>query len=101
MTNQEVADFVRGQIKEGYPLKIICENLMERCLAGESDVGGVGCDNMTVIIVGLLQGKSVEAWYRWLGKPDDQPVASPQPKETSSSESEAETKDAKEKDASS
>ncbi|ORY96350.1 phosphatase 2C-domain-containing protein [Syncephalastrum racemosum] len=101
MTNQEVADFVRAQIKEGYPLKTICENLMDECLADESDVGGVGCDNMTVIIVGLLQGKSVEAWYRWLGKPDDQPVASPKSKETSSPVNEAETKNSTDKDASS
>lgn len=37
--------------------------MMDRCLASESDLGGVGCDNMTVIIVGLLMGQSKDAWY--------------------------------------
>jgi protein phosphatase 2C family protein 2/3 len=31
--------------------EIICEDLMTRCLAPDSQMGGLGCDNMTVIIV--------------------------------------------------
>jgi len=34
----------------------ICEQLMTRCLAPDCRMGGVGCDNMTVIVVCLLQG---------------------------------------------
>ncbi len=41
----------------------ICENLMDNCLASNSDTGGVGCDNMTMIIIGLLRGRSKEEWY--------------------------------------
>jgi hypothetical protein len=36
---------------------------MDNCLAPSSDGGGYGCDNMTVIIVALLQGKTKEEWY--------------------------------------
>jgi len=37
---------------------------MDNCLASNSETGGVGCDNMTVIIIGLLKGKSKEEWYK-------------------------------------
>ncbi len=36
---------------------------MDNCLASNSDTGGVGCDNMTMIIVGLLRGRTKEQWY--------------------------------------
>ena len=44
-------------------LSSICENMMDNCLASNSDGGGVGCDNMTMIIVGLLGGRTKEQWY--------------------------------------
>jgi protein phosphatase PTC2/3 len=37
---------------------------MDNCLAKTSDTGGVGCDNMTVIIIALLNGKSKDEWYQ-------------------------------------
>ena len=40
----------------------VCEVLMDECLAGNADMGGVGCDNMTVIIVGLLRFRSKIDW---------------------------------------
>ncbi|KAG2217642.1 hypothetical protein INT45_004218 [Circinella minor] len=64
MTNQQAADFVRSKIKEKVDLKTICENLMDECLADHSDFNGVGCDNMTVVIVAFLQGKSMDDWYK-------------------------------------
>lgn len=36
---------------------------MDNCLASNSETGGVGCDNMTMTIIGLLNGKSKEEWY--------------------------------------
>ena len=75
MTNEEVVEFVRSAIAEGtLPDTVslcvqleyislcmstvqICEKLMTRCLAPDCRMGGVGCDNMTVIIVCLLQGE--------------------------------------------
>ncbi|KAI9263105.1 phosphatase 2C-domain-containing protein [Phascolomyces articulosus] len=74
MTNQQVADFIRSKIKEKVDLKTICENLMDECLADHSDFGGVGCDNMTVIIVAFLQGKSLEEWYKAVGDKVPEPT---------------------------
>lgn len=66
LKNQEVVDFVRRCIAERKPLHEICELIMDRCLAPDSDWGGVGCDNMTVLIVGLLNGKTKDEWYDWI-----------------------------------
>ena len=37
---------------------------MDNCLASNSETGGVGCDNMTMIIVALLRGKTKDEWYQ-------------------------------------
>ncbi|CEH16810.1 pp2c-domain-containing protein [Ceraceosorus bombacis] len=66
LSSQEVADFVRRRIAEGKELKDICEEAMDRCLAHDPDVGGVGCDNMTICVVALLGGRSKEDWYSWV-----------------------------------
>jgi len=68
MTSEEVVDFVSREIAQNYPLDRVCEDLMERCLAPDSEIGGVGCDNMTVIIVGILGGRSKEGWYEAIKK---------------------------------
>lgn len=75
MTSQEVVDFVRKRIAEQKDLKIICEELMDRCLAPDSEIGGIGCDNMTVVIVGLLNGLTKQQWYETLSKRVQQGVA--------------------------
>lgn len=61
MTNQQVVNFVRERIANSVPLPQICEQLMENCLAPSSHAVGVGCDNMTVIIVGLLFGQGEQS----------------------------------------
>ncbi|CAO3595589.1 unnamed protein product [Absidia cylindrospora] len=66
MTNQEVIDYIRVRIGDKQPLEDICESIMDHCLAPDSEVGGVGCDNMSVIIVGIMHGKSKEEWYDWM-----------------------------------
>lgn len=38
----------------------ICEELMERCLAPDGQMGGLGGDNMTVVLICFLHGKSYE-----------------------------------------
>lgn len=43
-------------------------NMMDNCLAPNSDAGGVGCDNMTMVIVGLLNGKTKTEWYDMIAK---------------------------------
>merc|ERR1712137_862794 len=38
----------------------ICEELLDHCLAPDCQMGGLGCDNMTVILVCLLNEQSYE-----------------------------------------
>ncbi|KAJ2039374.1 Protein phosphatase 2C 2 [Coemansia sp. S16] len=63
MNNQQVVQFVHAKIAAGKKLDRICEEMMDECMAGESELGGVGCDNMTVVIVALLNGKTEDEWY--------------------------------------
>jgi protein phosphatase 2C family protein 2/3 len=62
MSNEDVVQFVRKRLGQGLELDVICEQMMDACLAGEAVLGGMGCDNMTVIIVGFLNGLSKEKW---------------------------------------
>jgi protein phosphatase 2C family protein 2/3 len=41
---------------------------MDNCLASNSETGGVGCDNMTMIVIGFLNGKTKEEWYDEIAK---------------------------------
>ncbi|XP_050434755.1 probable protein phosphatase 2C T23F11.1 [Adelges cooleyi] len=54
MTNEEVVEFVRFRVSNGMEPEDICEDLMTRCLAPNGQMGGLGCDNMTVVIVCFL-----------------------------------------------
>lgn len=66
LSSQDVVDIVRRSVANGKELKDICEDLMDRCLAPDSDTGGIGCDNMTVCVVALLNGRTKEEWYEWI-----------------------------------
>ena len=55
---------MRRGIAAKQELHAICENMMDNCLASNSETGGVGCDNMTMVVVGLLKGKTQEEWYQ-------------------------------------
>ena len=63
-SSQAVVEFVRRGIAAKQELSKICENMMNNCLAASSEAGGVGCDNMTMIVVALLKGKSKDEWYQ-------------------------------------
>lgn len=67
-SSQAVIEFVRRGIVAKQDLASICENMMDNCLASNSDTGGVGCDNMTMIVIGLLQGRTKEQWYEDIAK---------------------------------
>lgn len=54
---QEVGDFVRLRVGTGMDPEVICEDLMTRCLAPDCQMGGLGCDNMTVLIICFLHDK--------------------------------------------
>ncbi|GAN03611.1 conserved hypothetical protein [Mucor ambiguus] len=66
MTNQQVVNYIRGHLAEKTKLEDICEQMMDHCLAPDSDGGGVGCDNMSVMIIAILNGKTEEEWYEWM-----------------------------------
>ncbi|KAL8825875.1 MAG: hypothetical protein Q9191_004144 [Dirinaria sp. TL-2023a] len=63
-SSQAVVEFVRRGIAARQELSKICENMMDNCLASSSETGGVGCDNMTMIVVALLKGKTKDEWYK-------------------------------------
>ncbi|KAF2745732.1 PP2C-domain-containing protein [Sporormia fimetaria CBS 119925] len=67
-SSQAVVEFVRRGIVAKQELSAICENMMDNCLASNSDTGGVGCDNMTMIVIALLQGRTKEQWYEDIAK---------------------------------
>lgn len=67
-SSQAVIEFVRRGIAAKQNLDKICENMMDNCLASNSETGGVGCDNMTMIIIGFLRGRSKEEWYEEIAR---------------------------------
>ncbi|KAF9435884.1 Protein phosphatase 2C 2 [Entomortierella beljakovae] len=68
MTSQEVVTFVRRGIADRIPLDTICEMTMDHCLAADSDISYIGCDNMTMVIVAFLNGRTMEEWYEHIGE---------------------------------
>ncbi|XRM41596.1 Protein phosphatase 2C 2 [Aspergillus tubingensis] len=67
-SSQSVVEFVRRGIAAKQDLYRICENMMDNCLASNSETGGVGCDNMTMVIIGLLNGRTKEEWYNQIAE---------------------------------
>ncbi|GMK58205.1 hypothetical protein CspeluHIS016_0502370 [Cutaneotrichosporon spelunceum] len=66
LSSQQVVDFVRRAVANGDGLGKICEDLMVKCLATDSETAGIGCDNMTVVVVALLGGRTHEEWQAWV-----------------------------------
>lgn len=57
---------MRYHVSTGLSLTEIGEKMCDHCLAPDVDSGVIGCDNMTVLIVALLQGRTKEEWYSWM-----------------------------------
>ncbi|XP_045520590.1 probable protein phosphatase 2C T23F11.1 isoform X1 [Pieris brassicae] len=53
LSNEEVISFCRIRLLSGWEPPAVCEALMQRCLAPNCLTGGLGCDNMTVLIICL------------------------------------------------
>ncbi|KAF9898644.1 Protein phosphatase 2C 2, partial [Lobosporangium transversale] len=68
MTSQEVVTFVRKGIADNIPLDKLCEMTMDNCLASDTGMAGVGCDNMTMVIVAFLNGRTLEDWYEHIAR---------------------------------
>lgn len=65
LSSQQVVDSVRRMIHDGTELADICESLMNMCLSPDASIA-IGCDNMTVIVIALLNGRTKEEWYAWV-----------------------------------
>jgi len=64
LNSQQVVDFIRREVAQEKPLGQVCESIMEHCLAPDTHgAQGIGCDNMTILIVAILNGKTEEEWY--------------------------------------
>jgi protein phosphatase 2C family protein 2/3 len=64
LNSQQAVDFIRREVAQEKPLGQICENIMEHCLAPDTHgAQGIGCDNMTILIVAILNGKTEKEWY--------------------------------------
>ncbi|KAH8302649.1 hypothetical protein KR044_009254, partial [Drosophila immigrans] len=77
MSSPQVADFVRERITAGLQPDLICEQLMDSCLAPNAYNYGLGGDNMTVILVCFLHGKSYDDLIQRLGGPKASKFESP------------------------
>lgn len=56
MSNQEVIDFVMDKLEKGEKISEISMQLLDKCLATDPRLTrGVGCDNMTVLIVSFMK----------------------------------------------
>lgn len=66
LTSQNCVECVRRGIFERKPFTTICEEIMELCCAPTSDGSGIGCDNMSISIVALLdytKSETLDQWY--------------------------------------
>lgn len=67
LTSQQVVNFIRLRVSDGKELSEISEEICGHCLAPDTSSGtGIGCDNMTVLIVAILNGKTKQQWYDWI-----------------------------------
>lgn len=69
LSSQQVVDFIRYQVSEGKELTEINEMIFDHILAPDTTSGaGIGCDNMTLLIVAITHGRSQNEWYQWITK---------------------------------
>lgn len=66
MSNQQVVDYIIDGVKNEKTLDKICEDIMDSCLANDSTSNGLGYDNMSIMIIGVLHDKSEKEWYDWI-----------------------------------
>ncbi|PAA67363.1 hypothetical protein BOX15_Mlig032573g1, partial [Macrostomum lignano] len=69
LTNQEVVNFVRVRLAQEMDPDVVCEDLMMQCLAPDCHNSGLGCDNMTVMIIGFLHRKGSRHLFQACARP--------------------------------
>lgn len=77
MTNQDVVDFVHAGVAEDKTLETICEDMMDNCLANDQTSSGLGYDNMSVMVIGILNGKTEKEWYEAIKAKNSSSSSSP------------------------
>ncbi|KAI5966804.1 PTC2 [Candida pseudojiufengensis] len=65
LSSQTCIEAVRRGIYQDKSLSLISEEIMDLCLAPTSDGSGIGCDNMSIIIVALLDYTKNETLQEW------------------------------------
>lgn len=73
LSSQQVVELVRGGIHKKMSLTEISEAIIDICLAPNTGGSGIGCDNMSIIIVALLGGRSLDEWYQSIINKTDTP----------------------------
>ncbi|CAI5755520.1 unnamed protein product [Candida verbasci] len=68
LTSQKCVECVRRGISERKSLTQISEEIMELCCAPTSDGSGIGCDNMSIVIIALLDYETNETLDDWYDK---------------------------------
>ncbi|KAJ7587448.1 phosphatase 2C-like domain-containing protein [Mycena floridula] len=69
LSSQQVVDIIRTEVSKGKTLSEVCEIVCEHCLTPfDPEPGFAGHDNMSIIIVALLQQRSIEQWAAGLVK---------------------------------
>jgi hypothetical protein len=66
LTSQQVVDCVRYQVSQGKELSEIGTMICDHCLSPVADEYQNGCDNMTILIVAVLHGRTKGEWYAWV-----------------------------------
>lgn len=69
MSNEEVVEFCRDRLAAGRDPEVVCEELLSRCLAPDCQMGGLGCDNMTVVLVCFTHGEGQESVAKHCSRP--------------------------------
>ena len=67
--SQFLVDKVRYQISEGRSLEGVGSFLCDECRSphhNEFTLGGLGRDNMTIVIIALLNGRTKQEWHDWV-----------------------------------
>lgn len=69
LSSQATVDCVRFLISQGFRLPEVCERLLDHIVAPDTDADSpIGCDNMTILVVALLNGRTEEEWYEWVSE---------------------------------
>jgi len=63
-SNAQVVGFIRERLAEEMPTEQILDELLDSCMAKDCANGGLGCDNMTAILVCLKHGGTMADVYQ-------------------------------------